>query len=740
MPPVKVLRNGKAYLNCNIGLLVNHSTETIAGIPEEIVIKGAFQEKRFFSKTPTTAMKEMARIPLSDFIDMGGYSYYECGLWWEVDLVVERFQIFYATSPKTGKPQEIRITDPMPLEFSEACYEPSGRAKDGALHADLPFNGSGRWHLSHAFDSAVEGNNLVYLWRYAVPAIFECHSHVMSNHCATLPAIWEKDGFLAALEPGYTFQDVMGPVFKGEMVSHSIVKTAEVAITFHKHLKESPFFRAFPGLMDKAYAIGTVLPMDMDFMHYLGYEGVPIVKDHLGAKWYCWNRKWKRTTNNQETYHTHPHGGVRKIPKPYASEPSPVDGETWRFMSSGSAKKYTPWDEQYNDYIGLLGRTSKDKNATVAPLIHFDPRRYSGKGSGVRALASLFAEVVQCGGIHFTGIKLYTAMGWAPMDPLLKHPLMEFYSRCESDQIPLINHCSPAGFYTHDRKFYFDLHKEKGRLDTSRCPDKDGWPTKFTNWASTPQNTYRQVGGLRGEPSTEMEKIWWYCQNYVNPVCWTDTVAKFPKLKLCFAHLASSDHLEEGTSWKTREKREPENAPRNLTIGFNGSNLDPSKTHSFLYELLELIQPENRIFTDLSYVILNERNVENFRKLFTWARQHKPILLERILWGTDWPLIGDDNMVKDADVSGLKKPPILYKYAKGFAEHFEDLPADFFFRACFLNPMQFWRMDTLKNKAPSSFPHAWIDDVPSSILDDYASDKVELFYKQNPALTKKLAG
>ena len=244
---------------------------------------------------------------------------------------------------------------------------------------------------------------------------------------------------------------------------------------------------------------------------------------------------------------------------------------------------------------------------------------------------------------------------------------------------------------------------------------------------------------MKLEPATEKEKIWWYCQHYVNPQSWSSVIRKFPKLKLCFAHFASSDHLEEKTGWKTRKKREPENAPRVLTVGFDGEKLDRSKTHSFLYELFDMIQPDNRVFTDLSYVTLNDENEENFRRIFEWASEFKPILLERILWGTDWPLIGDEDMVKDADVSGVKDPPLLYKYAKGFADRAKGCPADFFIRACFLNPMQFWRMDLLKSKSPSIFRHSWIDSVPASVLDDYAGDKVALFYKSNPQLFEKLA-
>lgn len=750
MPPVKVFRNGKAYFNCNIALVLNHSPQYLSGIPEEFILKGRMYEKAGLFNTLKSTMKVMGRIPLAEFWEQGGFCYFEAGLWWEPNSGLDAFQLFYVSKAYTDAPLEIPITGLIPLEFLKASYLAPGQTDSGAsnilpsLTADCPINAKGRWHLAHPFTDEIKGSNVIYLWRYAAPAIFESHSHVMSNHCATLPAIWEKNGLLAMLEPGYSFQDFLGPMVKGEMVSISVKPTNQVATVFHEHLKTSSFQRPFPFLRSTFYRVGTVLPMDMEFMHYLGYEGVPIVQDHQGAKWYCWNKKWKRTTNNVETYLVAPYGGGQMIPKPFESEPASVDGETWSFMSTGDQKKYSGWHEQLGHHEPLIDTTAKNASALIMPLFHFDPRRYCGKRSGKESPDFAFQHVIPSGQwdgtSKFAGFKLYTAMGWAPMDPRLKTPLSNFYKRCEADQIPLMNHCSPAGFYSHDRKFYFDLHKEKGWLAATDLPDSEGWSTKFPNWAYTPRNTVWKQKGVKLEPATEKEKIWWYCQHYVAPSSWARVIKKHPKLKLCFAHFASSDHLEEG-SWSGRKIREPESTPHDLTIGFDGPKLDAYRTHSFLYDLFEMIQPENRVFTDLSYVILKTENAYNFRRLIEWAREHKPILLERILWGTDWPLIGDEKMAKNADLQGLPKPvPLLYKYAKGFTEWTNELPNDFFIRCCFLNPMQFWGIHKLKSLAPALFKQAWVNEIPASVFEDYKGDKLRSLYEQNSKLFKKLAG
>lgn len=753
MEPVKAVRNGKTYINHNVGLLVNHGCDVVDKLTEEFVIKGQVWEKQGLLRKLTPRMQTLGTVKLSEFMDMGGYVYFECGFWWPEDSGIDKLQILYVSKNTGDGPDEIPVTGLLPLEFQYAAHVPKDKSlpqNNGdvpKVEAESPINGKGRWHLAHRFKADVDGNNLIYLWRYTVPALVESHSHVMSNHCATLPAIWEKNGLLATLEPGYSFQDWMGPKVKGEMVSISAAPTPTVAASFRSHLKSSPFVRAFPFLDTKIQRFGHVLPMDMEFMHYLGYEGVPILRSHLGALWYCWNKKWGRSTNNQDTYHAAPHGGVVTHPKPYASEPPSVDGESWHYMSEANKRAYSPWIDQLKHHLPLMKSGFGDKSEMVLPLFHFDPRRYCGKGLGNESPERPFKYAIQSGewdgSSYFAGFKLYTAMGWAPMDPLLKTPLASFYRQCESDQIPLMNHCSPAGFYSHDRKFFFDLHKEKGRLAATGLPDSDGWPTKFPNWACTPRNTVWKLKGVKLEPATEKEKIWWYCQHYVAPSSWASVIEKHPKLKLCFAHFASSDHLEEG-SWSGRKIREPENAPRDLTIGFDGPKLDAYRTHSFLYDLFDMIQPENRVFTDLSYVILKTENADNFRRLFDWARRHKPILLERILWGTDWPLIGDEDMAKDADVKGLtvpgfKTPPLLYRYAKGFTEWARGYPDDFFVRCCFLNPIQFWGFANLKKKAPSIFKCPWLDKIPQDILDNYTGDKVASLYTRHPDLFETLA-
>jgi len=320
------------------------------------------------------------------------------------------------------------------------------------------------------------------------------------------------------------------------------------------------------------------------------------------------------------------------------------------------------------------------------------------------------------------------------MDPFLRDPLERFYEECERDQIPLLNHCTPAGYYTHDRRHYYDLLGAKGKVvfDTEDHLTEDGnWLEGFARYVPGPDHGFMSPGFSTENPmlNAEEECIWWFTHHYVSAQSWSKVLRRFPKLKLCLAHLGDSDHFRDD-SWKIRKSREPHRGRPGkewLTIAFDEDHIDPARTHKFLYDLIDLVKPDNHVFIDISYVILDGHNSSKFMELFRWAREHKPILLERILWGTDWPLVGDEDPVKD-----LKSGNMLHRYAQGFRDAVPDMPGDFFLRACFLNPLQYLDLKRIRTKLGGTAGWNWVEDMDDQHFSmDFTGDKVELLYKTN---------
>lgn len=114
-------------------------------------------------------------------------------------------------------------------------------------------------------------------------------------------------------------------------------------------------------------------------------------------------------------------------------------------------------------------------------------------------------------------------------------------------------------------------------------------------------------------------------------------------------------------------------------------------------------------------------------------------LLERILWGTDWPLIGNEAPVTSGKKGGGN---MLHRYAKGFRDAIPSMPPDFFLRACFLNPLQYLDLAGIRktlNTKEGSAPWPWIDDLPPQLFDaEFSGDKAELFYRECSLLAKRM--
>jgi hypothetical protein len=599
------------------------------------------------------------------------------------------------------------------------------------------------------------------------------HSHVQSNHCAPFPAVWlhawDNTVEFHAIQPGYGGQDtILGlPVIgKGEMAEISTQSTEKIIGQFVSQFKKADYAAVFPYLRDAPDQVACLLPMDFEYMHFDGYFGIPVSKEvrsirHSSGltekvRWYCWNKIWGFSTNNA------PVPGRPDLPRIYEENPISERDECWSYMDAKNRSLYENWHTQKRLYADLPNKDGVESpSKTHFPFQHFDPRRYTYRSQptqieldpsdyGNTGFAALLRDPIQAAPSgSFYGYKLYTTLGWAPMDPFLRDPLERFYAYCQENQIPLTNHGTPAGFYTHDRRYYLDLlleHDERTKEHKVVDGTEDGfdgeWMTGFARDVLAPDGTLCHAPSRTDRKDLSRGDFyhpdpacsWWYIHHYVSPQAWKKVVKKYPRLKLDLAHYGDSDHFL-GRSWDKRKDREPKTMEsKRLSIAFDGNEIDPHRTHRFLYDLIDLIQPENQVFADLSYVILDVYNAGVFSDLFEWAREHKPILLERVLWGTDWPLVGDESMVKP-----LKPGNMLHRYARGFHEALPSLPADFFIRACFLNPLQFLDLASIRrtkiaNEDPDPWP--WIDDLDPKLLQMDATnpefqhiDKAALFYQ-----------
>lgn len=771
--PALVLKNGMEWTVQWVTLAINHPADTIKGLGEEFLFTGEFPIQ--FVNESTNRMEThwewrvVHRVAVSRIEPKGGYSFLRVGLHWERGMEPRFLRLSCATGTQGGNDEQWAgsspVTPPFPIGFQRIAWDFQHRsyealredARQGKFFTPSPFTSLGKWQVAHAFTDELDDFATIFLWHVEIPAHFEIHSHIQSNHCSPLPAawvhVWEATLEWHVIQPGYEWQDKLAPLAMGEGAGVGAKPTSENAERFGLEMSEGCFETVFPFLKQNPDKIGCLMPMDMDYMHFNGYFGIPVSQvfesiDSFSGKpksvrWYCWDKIWGFGANNR------PRSGDRP-PKYTSTPPSSNEGEVWCWMEGKDTNFFEAWPKQYSGHC--IKKGIKKSGLNSMPFYHFDPRRFTeyavSRGNDGWALEKAFQQPIQAGGKNFFGFKLYTAMGWAPMDPFLREPLEQFYSHAETNQIPLMNHGTPSGYYTHDRRHYFDRLFEHDKIVEGDADEKrGGWTTRFA----------RTVPGPDGRPVTpsrskdehwwaqrEEDRIWWFTHHYVSAQAWKPVLDLYPKLKICLAHFGDADHLGDD-SWDKRKNREPKNhfrgwldSKKHLTFATDGAALDPERTHRFLYDLLDLIQPENRVFVDLSYVILDEHNAGKFCHLFEWAREHKPILLERVLWGTDWPLIGNEAPVTGGKGGGGN---MLHRYAKGFRDAIPDMPPDFFIRACFLNPLQYLDLANLRKvmlENGQSPGWQWMEGLPPSLFDaQFKGDKAELFYQECPTLSKR---
>ncbi|RKH20662.1 hypothetical protein D7X74_03535 [Corallococcus sp. CA047B] len=287
------------------------------------------------------------------------------------------------------------------------------------------------------------------------PVVIDAHMHIMSGNCTPFPV-----AYYTQLEPrvGGILSPASSRKFLNGVGSLLIVRWFQPFLGWspRKTLKiggdtvdqnDSVFsvFRksdATKHLRDcepSFLGMSIVLTMDMDLCHLDGYKGQSVyteVEPPDGGDSYY-------------TFSTRLTGDVDERPDLGAAHPA-----EWGI--------FEPWNAQV-----LATKTACAEHPfRLIPMYHYEPRRFSQWTGKEKAFpeASLspdwskpFAELAtktQAG--MFAGFKMYTSQAYQPTDPNVP-ALAEFFAKCAAEGVPIMNHCTPSGHFTHDRKLYIEL-------------------------------------------------------------------------------------------------------------------------------------------------------------------------------------------------------------------------------------------------------------------------------------------
>jgi hypothetical protein len=217
--------------------------------------------------------------------------------------------------------------------------------------------------------------------------------------------------------------------------------------------------------------------------------------------------------------------------------------------------------------------------------------------------------------------------------------LKGYYAQCEKDQIPILNHCTPEGAPTHDKKAYIRF---KHPWDTS---SDEAQKQK----SMQPHEKAMGVGFPREELQRRLAADSYFTENFISPRAWRVVLDKHPKLRLCLAHFGGN--TKEGREW-----------------GF---------------ELIKMIEEGDapnytypNLYVDISYSFADADFRRHFKEKLL---PNHPRILGRILFGTDWYM----TLLSDVD---------FREYCREAKEFLDSIDKSLWLKFTQDNPYRFYRL------------------------------------------------
>lgn len=238
------------------------------------------------------------------------------------------------------------------------------------------------------------------------------------------------------------------------------------------------------------------------------------------------------------------------------------------YMNAGSAKKQ--YLQQLED-VSTLKKKYENKGLDVfLPFVCADPRR--------EQVFEIVKEYIE--EHHFSGIKLYPALGFFPDDPRLD----KIYKYAEANQIPITTHCIPKN-KNHFRYKPTNEMVKKARERFSFYNEKDSNKSyDFAKYLNHPDN-YKFV------------------------------LEKFPKLKINIAHFGGNeewDNYLDISDENFKEERNWYSLIRKMIVNYENVYADISFTvyddrlYPLLRNLLKTPQTQNRILFGSDFYMLQK--------------------------------------------------------------------------------------------------------------------------------------
>ena len=220
----------------------------------------------------------------------------------------------------------------------------------------------------------------------------------------------------------------------------------------------------------------------------------------------------------------------------------------------------------------------------------------------------------------FCGIKIYPAYGFFPFDIRLD----PVWAWAEKNEIPIMTHCTRGGsFYLGS----FDSVLNRGGFQ----------PQSLNPDSPAMANITHRITQLVNDQNKSLKrnnKVW--CNVFGHPEHYRPVLEKYPKLKLCLAHLGGADEV----------------------IRSVPANLDKYKPDYPAYlgpnwytEVIGLMTDYTNVYSDISYTLSDKKAVEIILNTFR-TDPHKD-LINKLMYGTDFYLTRQEEIGNEPDLINI---------------------------------------------------------------------------------------
>lgn len=260
-------------------------------------------------------------------------------------------------------------------------------------------------------------------------------------------------------------------------------------------------------------------------------------------------------------------------------------------------------EKDFNSQIQDIYKLKKTYPNTLFPFYGIDPRNPDTKN-----LENLKKAIESK---TFVGIKLYPANGFFPFDARLDN----VYQYAEKNNIPVMTHCTRGGSYYLGKNVWSVIPDNPTSVNPSH-PLMPIITARIAAYKKASDKTFRENARA--------------CNLFSHPENYIPVLDKYPKLKLCIAHM--------GGDIEILGVKNPDAKSAKL---FEAARILEGNQTSW-YDIIKqkiLIEKYPNTFTDISYSLCDE----NCMLQLSSDLKNSLILPERVLFGTDYFMVAKEN-------------------------------------------------------------------------------------------------